>query len=160
MKANYITTLFTIGCAASLIWSSTAVAEDKIYKWQDDNGLTHYSQSPPENANNVEEVTTSIKASSDQEQAMERLRVSRAQAAEARKKAQATPGVNKEAEKERDDAFAKRCAQHRKNLAVLINQPIVRQEDPKTGEMIPVDEERRQALIAETKAGMAGCPEQ
>ncbi|RLJ19819.1 hypothetical protein DJ030_04405 [bacterium endosymbiont of Escarpia laminata] len=40
-------------CLLLLLFSSVTQA-DKIYKWYDDDGLVHYSQTLPHNANQVE----------------------------------------------------------------------------------------------------------
>lgn len=147
-------------CASLLILSAPLGAASKFYKWVDDNGVTHYTQSPPPDGVSGKEVRTSTKASSDQEEELEDLEMRRKAAAEERAedaKRQADQ-VSQQPSAEDKAAMEKRCAQAKANLETLRNKPIVRQENPETGELEVVDENKRAELIRTTEAALNGCP--
>tara|TARA_R110002073_G_C9495737_1_gene581291 strand:+ start:6715 stop:7227 length:513 start_codon:yes stop_codon:yes gene_type:complete len=147
-------------CIASLLYAGTSIAADSIYKWQDEKGVTHYSQSPPEDkAAAVETVKTSIKASSDQEQELEQLKQSRQKAKERRKEEASKPVTpeKKKDEKSFDEARAERCKQNQENLNTLRNEPIVRLKDPETGELVILDADQRQKMINDATSAMKEC---
>ncbi|MBQ0752684.1 MAG: DUF4124 domain-containing protein [Gammaproteobacteria bacterium] len=146
-------------CIASLLYAGTSIAADSIYKWQDEKGVTHYSQSPPEDkAAAVETVKTSIKASSDQEQELEQLKQSRQKEMKRMKEEAGQPATpEKKSEKSLDEARAERCAQNQKNLNTLRNQPVVRVKDPETGELAIVDADQRQKMINDATSALTEC---
>lgn len=147
-------------CASLLIFCAPAQAASKFYKWVDESGVTHYSQSPPPEGTSSQEIRASSKASSDQSEALDNLEAKRSAAAKARQEAaqeQATKEKNKPSAEEQEE-LKKRCAQHRSNLDTLKNLPIVRQKNEETGEMEVVDETKRAKLIEQTEAALAGCP--
>jgi uncharacterized protein DUF4124 len=150
-------------CAAAsivgLLYASTSIAADSIYKWQDEKGVTHYSQSPPESDAAVEKVKTSIKASSDQAQALEQLKQNREKEMKRLKEEASKPAApeKKAGEKSQDEARAERCAQNKENLATLRNQPIVRLKDPETGELVILDADKRQQMITDAISALKEC---
>lgn len=136
--------------AAIMLASSPAVAST-FYRWVDDNGVTHYGERPPE-GHSSEAVRTWGAASSDQERALEALearRTSRANEDQHAEDQQAAPAVPRPS--------AEYCQQHRRNLEVLTQRPIVRRTDPETGEQVTLDAEQRDAMIAETRQALAAC---
>lgn len=159
LPCNLGSTLSAALCIASLLYAGTSVAADNIYKWQDEKGVTHYSQSPPESNAAVEKVKTSIKASSDQAQELEQLKQSREKEMKRMKEAANKPATaeRKKDEKSFDEARAERCAQNQKNLNTLRNQPIVRLKDPETGELVILDADQRQKMINDATSALKEC---
>ena len=147
-------------CASLLILSAPLGAASKFYKWVDDNGVTHYTQSPPPEGVTGKEVRTSTNASSDQEEELENLEATRKAAAEQRADdaKQRAEQVSQQPSASDKEAMEKRCTQAKANLETLRNKPIVRQENPETGELEVVDENKRAELIKTTEAALKGCP--
>jgi hypothetical protein len=132
------------------------VSAAKFYRWTDENGVTHYTQTPPPEGTQSREIRT-FGPSSDQEAELERLQEQRQQAEAARQqqmKRQAEAAKEKSAP---DQATQERCEQHRKNLEELRNRPVLRTTDPDTGEVIALDDDGRQKLIAETLEALKLC---
>ncbi len=50
-----------------------------------------------------------------------------------------------------------RCEEHRANLEILENKPVVRVENPQTGEMEVIDQARRDEMIETTRAALENC---
>lgn len=126
----------------ALVLSSTAMA-GQIYKWVDAQGVTHFSEQPPQGqqANTVNTATPppptpepkpapTFKDIADPQQA----------AADAK--------VKKEVA-EQEAQRLKYCETQRNNLAQLENNPRVRVEDG--GEMRRLGEDERQQRIADSK---------
>ncbi|MCB1838163.1 MAG: DUF4124 domain-containing protein [Alcanivoracaceae bacterium] len=146
--------------AAGLLASAGQSHAGKFYKWVDSDGVTHYTQSPPPEGTEGEEVKTRNTTSSDAEQARESLQNERAaqlkQLQEADKKAAEAP--QEESKPEDKSEFLERCKQHRENLQALRERAQLRTEDPETGELVPLDDEGRDALIKQTEDALKGCP--
>lgn len=146
-----ITTLL----AAILLATSPAMAST-FYRWVDDNGVTHYSEQPPQGRQS-EAVRTWGRPSSDQQGALERREAER----EAGRAARAEAGENA-AEPTASTPPAPRppaeyCEQHRRNLQVLTDRPVVRRTDPETGEVTTLDAEQRQQMIEQTQDALKAC---
>jgi hypothetical protein len=58
---------------------------------------------------------------------------------------------------EPDAVQQERCEQYRKNLDILINKPTVRQENPETGEMEVIDQDKREAILEKTRKALEQC---
>lgn len=146
-----IVTLMMIG----VLLCSTATAA-KFYRWTDDKGVTHYTQTPPPEGVQSKEVRT-FGPSSDQDAELERLERDRQQTEAARQRqAKQQAEAEKEA-KAPDQATRERCEQHRKNLDELRNRPVVRTTDPNTGEVTTLDDESRQKMIEQTLEALKLC---
>ena len=146
--------------ALAMAWSGTLMAASKFYKWVDDNGVTHYTQSAPPEGTSGEEVRTHNTASSDSEKEIESLKQERVQQLKSmaeQKKQQATAQEEKADDSDKSE-FTKRCEQHRKNLEMLNSQSQIRVKDPKTGEPIPLSDDQRAKQIKETQDALKGCP--
>ena len=149
-QARIVTTLMV-----GMLLCSTAIAA-KFYRWTDDSGVTHYTQTPPPEGVQSKEVRT-LGPSSDQDAELERLQQQRQQA-EAVRQRQAKEQADAEQEVTApDQATQERCEQHRKNLDELRNRPVVRTTDPDTGEVITLDDEGRQKMIEETMEALKLC---
>jgi hypothetical protein len=147
--------ILSIALTAALL-SSPALAS-KFYRWVDENGVTHYTQTPPPEGTQRREVRTRSDASSDQAQELERLQQQRQQADEDRRRESARQ-AEQVREKSEPDAVAKeRCETHRKNLDELRNRPVVRTTDPATGEVITLDEAERERMIQQTLNALKLC---
>ena len=149
--AQIVTTLI-IGV---LVCGSAVAA--KFYRWTDDNGVTHYTQTPPPEGVQSKEVRT-MGPSSDQDAELERLQQQRQQADAARQRQAKQQAEAEKETKAPDQATQERCEQHRKNLDELRNRPVVRTTDPDTGEVITLDDEGRQKMIQETEEALKLCP--
>ena len=140
----------TIPLALGLLMAATPVLASTFYRWVDDNGVTHYSATPPEGRAS-EPVRTWGKPSSDQPQALEALEQRREARDEARQEDATanTPATPKPPEEY--------CAQHRENLKVLNERPVVRRTDPETGEVTALDAEQREEMIQRTQEALKAC---
>ena len=139
----------------SLLCSPVLAA--KFYRWTDDKGVTHYTQTPPPEGASGQEVRIQNSASSDQEEELKRLEQQRRQA-EANRKRQAEQAADAEREKNKPaEVSQERCEQHRKNLDELRNKPVVRTTDPNTGEVTTLDAEARQKMIDDTLKALEMC---
>lgn len=152
------TVLFGALLSGALLSAGPAMGAGTFYKWVDDNGVTHYTEAPPADEQRAERVRTWNSASSDQEQAVQRLQQRREKAAAKREEAAKPAPADKEKSDEDKGDLAKRCEQHEENLKVLREQPMVRKQDPATGEQVAIDAEERQRLIQQTEEALKLCP--
>jgi hypothetical protein len=143
------------GALAILLLSSPALAS-KFYRWVDDKGVTHYTQTPPPEGTSAREVRTHG-PSSDQEQELEQLQERRQQTEEERRRAAQQAAEQQRIQQQPDQVQQERCAQHRKNLEELRNRPVVRSTDPVTGETKVVDAAERERLINQTLEALKLC---
>lgn len=116
---------------------------DAIYKWVDDKGVTHFSQTPPDKLDSKRlDVRT---APADTPATDAKAKAAEAKAAEA-KDADAKPQRTEAQKKER----AERCKQAQDDLARLEDpKPLVRFGEK--GEAIPMADDERPALIEQVK---------
>lgn len=146
--------------AVGLLASAGQSHAGKFYKWVDSDGVTHYTQSPPPDGTEGEEVKTRNTTSSDAEQARESLQKERAaqlkQLEEEGKKA--AQAAQEESKPEDKSEYLERCRQHRENLKALRDKPQLRTKDPETGELVPLDDAGRETLIKQTEDALKGCP--
>jgi hypothetical protein len=142
-----------IFAALALFFLSTAAAAaGEYYKWEDDEGVTHYSAEKPEDRE-ASRVEGHNPPSSSQDQAMERLEKQRQ---EARQEGETAA----DEEQDKDTAQApdeERCKKHRENLQTLNTTTQVRRKNPETGELETLTEEERQAMIKKTKKALERC---
>ncbi|UUD63170.1 DUF4124 domain-containing protein [Pseudomonas seleniipraecipitans] len=126
----------------ALVLSSTAMA-GQIYKWVDAQGVTHFSEQPPQGqqANTVKTATPPPPAPEPKPAPTFKDIADPQQAA-------ADAKVKKEVA-EQEAQRLKYCETQRNNLAQLENNPRVRVEDG--GEMRRLGEDERQQRIADSK---------
>lgn len=126
----------------ALVLSSTAMA-GQIYKWVDAQGVTHFSEQPPQGqqANTVNTATPPPPAPEPKPAPTFQDIADPQQAA-------ADAKVKKEVA-EQEAQRLKYCETQRNNLAQLENNPRVRVEDG--GEMRRLGEDERQQRIADSK---------
>lgn len=149
-------TLLPLIAALAVLATAPMAHADKFYKWVDEDGVTHYGATPPEDGD-TEEVRTYNSASSDQAQSIKRLEQSR-QAAEAERARQEREQQEARREKEEpDEVLKERCAQYRENLKTLQDRPIVRTRNPDTGEESVLSAEERQERIDNIKKQLEKC---
>lgn len=133
--------------------TTQVTAGSAFYKWTDQDGVTHYTESPPPDDVSATEVRTRDTTSSDQEKALERLQERRDAADKARKRE--TEAAREQAE---PAAVAKeRCDQYRENLEILRTKPVVRSKDPETGEETILDTEQREKMIKDAEEILRNC---
>ena len=121
-----------------LVFSATALA-GQIYKWVDDQGVTHFDARPPEGKPSVS-VSPAAPAPSSPTPAPLRAPDTQQQRYDDQVKAQLA---------EQQDKLKAFCDQARSNLAQLKNNPRVREEVD--GEMHRLSEDERQSRMAETQ---------
>ena len=139
----------------SLLCSPVLAAQ--FYRWTDDKGVTHYTQTPPPEGVEAQEVRIRTGASSDQEEELKRLAHLRQQAeAERSRQAKQAAEVAREKENPSEDS-EERCELHRSNLDELRNRPVVRATDPGTGEATTLDAKARQKMIDDTLKALEQC---
>lgn len=140
----------------SALLLSTPVLAAKFYRWTDESGATHYTQTPPPESVQSKEVRI-LGPSSDQEAELEQLEQRRKQAEAARRQEAKQQADEADAKKAPDKAMKERCEQHRKNLEELRNRAVVRSTDPDTGEVVTLDAEARQKIMDETLEALKLC---
>lgn len=145
-----IRTLTLVAMILSLL-SGTALAE-KYYRWVDEEGTTHYTKNPPK-GEQADEVNTHYKASSSKDEEMKKLEQMRVR----REKEKEQTELEKRKEKEPEEVSEEFCEQHRKNLETLQNKPIVRRENPETGEMEVIAQEEKEKMIEKTRQALEKC---
>lgn len=120
----------------SLAFASSALAQNTVYKWTDERGVTQYTQTPPPGNRNFETVRM---GSSGQQRSADPAQ-SRAQADETQAAAAApqTP-----ADQERQEY----CDAARRNLAALESEAPVHMEAADGGEPTPLDADQRDEHI-------------
>ncbi|MBM1145547.1 DUF4124 domain-containing protein [Alcanivorax sp. ZXX171] len=129
----------------------------KFYKWVDEDGVTHYDTKPPAGQPASEEVRTYRSASSDQDEAVKRLEERRAAEAQSEEAARQRREEQRRIEENPGEVSEERCAKHRENLRILENKPIVRVENPETGEMEVIDQARRERMLEKARAAVEFC---
>ena len=149
-------TRFCLFLGGALLTLASLSSAAKFYKWVDDNGVTHYGASPPLGVQAIE-VNTRTSASSDQERAIDSLNAKREASARAKAADEQRAEEKKRMDTEPDAVARERCEQHQKNLDTLKNKPIVRQDNPETGEMEVLDQEARNKMIVETQEALNQC---
>ena len=137
--------------------SGSSHAGQSFYKWVDDKGVTHYTQTPPKNHKApVEKIRTdgtSVDAN-EAERAAQRLNQSRSQFQKDAEQRQVSKGLEAEA---KEEALKKEeyCKTAKNNLKVLQENSRVREKDSSTGEYRVLGEEERQAKIAKSKKNVS-----
>ncbi len=128
-----------------LFFSSVSFAE--IYKWTDDDGNIHYSESPPLSNQTVEEITPT--QSVDTTDAGNKLQ-EQIEFLDARREARLTG--KKEKEKEKADAIQQqeKCQQLNQRLTKLTTRPRANKRDAE-GNIVRMGEEERQEEIKQTQ---------
>lgn len=142
---------------AVLLASAMPALAGKFYKWVDDQGVTHYDAKPPAGERASEPVRIYSAPSSDQAEALDRLKQRRQASASAEQAAQRQAREADRLRSEPNEVQKERCAQQRKNLEVLTNRPTVRVKNPDTGAMEVIDQERRAALLEDTRKALEFC---
>ena len=149
-------TRFSLFFGGALLTLASVSSAAKFYKWVDDNGVTHYDAAPPQGVQ-ATEINTRTNASSDQDSAIDALNAKREAAARAKATAEKQAEEEKRLETEPEAVAQERCEQHQQNLDTLKNKPIVRRENPDTGEMEVLDQEAKDKMIEETQEALGKC---
>lgn len=131
-------------------------AGDEFYKWVDDKGVTHYSQSTPENMTKdrkVETVNVRTHIPVDAADAIANLDKQRQDAQRARVEADAAAGKAKARDKLQEEASAKakdlnkaNCSQWQMEVDQLSSHGRVRQMDEGGESHVMTDEEKQKRL--------------
>lgn len=92
---------------------------DKVYKWVDEQGVTHYGEKAPKGSESTK-IKVSDTTSSDADSEIDRLNKTRADIQSARTESEpAKPAANGKAAENLDEANRKACETHRNNLTAL-----------------------------------------
>ncbi len=150
MKPSLSAALLLAGC---LLTASAATAE-KVYKWVDEQGITHYSQTPPPG---VAAEPVAVSTGGGDDAALERYRRILSPP-----KAEAPDGKAKEGGIEpakKAEARARNCKLARERLAVLTSRSRILMLQP-DGTSVRLTEKERQAEIERMKTIVAAnCEE-
>lgn len=120
---------------ASMTLATTVLAQNTVYKWTDERGVTQYTQTPPSGTRNYEAVRM---GSSGQQRSSEPTQDADAGQAQAAATAPQTP-----ADQERQEY----CDSARRNLAALESDVGVHLEAADGGEPTPLDAQQRAEQI-------------
>ena len=153
MKPTMLKPLLGALVISALLWSHATQAQT-FYRWVDERGVTHYTDTPPEGQDSAE-VRTRSSAPASQPQALEALEERRARDETAREETREQMREAQAGQLPQPDPTY--CEQMRRNLDALENRPIVRTEDPETGQIITLDSERRAAMLDETRDALRAC---
>ena len=129
---------------------SPASHAGKFYKWVDSQGVTHYGENPPD-TETAAVVNVKTGASSDQNEAIEKLEEKR-KASETAK--QDTAPEASEIEKQNREIMANNCKIQRQNLAQLKANRRVKETDEK-GEVRYLGEEDIKKRVMEVEKYIA-----
>lgn len=127
-----------------------AASQGQMYKWTDDKGVVHYSDSVPENVTNAQPIRAGGRLPADAPAAQaareQQLGAQKKAAAEkdAEKAGKPAPASTEPAAK--DKRYEERCQKLRENLNVLQNRGRIREADEKGETRYLSDEEKQQRL--------------
>lgn len=140
--------------ATGMTVSGAAWAE-KVYKWVDAEGVTHYGEAAPKDTT-ATKVKVSDTTSSDVDVEMERLDKTRVAAKAARERAaeETSPGTAPDSGVA--EANKKACDMHRKNLAVLKTGTRIRVTEG-SGQPRVLSEEERKAQLELAEGELKRC---
>ncbi len=131
-----------------LVLVAAPAVQARIYKWVDDEGVVHYTQTPPPDRK-AQPLRPRI-APVTPEQARERLEALRKRSQSERKNRELIEGEAKR-EQARERQMAENCRIARRNLEVLENSARVQAKDA-AGNPFYLTEEARQAKMAQTRS--------
>jgi FtsZ-binding cell division protein ZapB len=126
----------------------TSIAEAKMYKWVDENGNTHYTQSPPPGDIQGEQIKPPSKIKIDTESAQNQIEQQKNKADDIRSDRQEQAKI--EALQKENEAVKKENCKRAHQSMQTYSRPrgLIQQED---GSRIRIDEETRQAGLAESQ---------
>lgn len=138
-----------------LLVTAASSPQAAIYRWMDDQGVVHYSETPPpaENVDRGTRITTDGPATGATAQARQRLRAMEEQLEAMSKQRQEAATEAAEAQRE-EERLASNCTAARKNLTNLENRRQRRIVDD-AGNVTALTEEDRQQRMAEARTQIA-----
>jgi hypothetical protein len=146
-KSNTLRTLLvTLGLLGTTVAFQTQAA-GSIYKWVDETGETHYSQTPPSGDHEVEQLRNAPPPADDPKQVKQHLQKQVDEMNE-RNKEQGDAKQEAISEAEYQKIVKQNCTNARNNLDALNQGGRKRYLTPE-GEVVRLDEEERQSRIAE-----------
>ncbi len=142
---------YTVNCLLfallALGLSGPSYAE-RIYKWVDEQGNTHYSTTPPPGSQ-AKRIKTAPPPSTDPNEALQKLR-DRSNAFNERQDNRNKSAEEQAKEAEEQAKRKKACDMLRNNLKVMTENPLVREQLP-NGEFKVINEEDRQARMKKAR---------
>lgn len=145
--------LITISILCSLAFS--AQAGQDFYKWVDERGVTHYSQSPPEGMtkdSKVQTVNVRTRIPVDADQAiadLERKRADSAKDREGASKVESGKQKTQQADARQREQNKANCEQWKKDIETL-QKPNIREDDG-SGNVRVMTEEDKQKRLEQTQ---------
>jgi hypothetical protein len=153
--------LITIALFAGFALS--AQAEDQFFKWVDERGITHYSQSPPDDSKiKAELVNVRTRIPMDSEAAISKLEKQRSDNAKAKSddKEDSKEGVRKTGDKavvaSSDNKYKEKCEKLRQDLQTMSDKAGRIKVQNDKGEVHTMTEEERLQRIDETQKQIKG----
>ncbi|MBT1444619.1 DUF4124 domain-containing protein [Shewanella sp. JM162201] len=131
--------------ALSLLLGSNMVAATTIYKWVDENGVTHYTEQPPEKDGKAQVIKA---ADIEQKRIGFESPKPQAKADEPQTDEQKNADLIRQQNAEQADAI---CEQAKQNQEVLENFNRVTRKDAGTNEPVVMTDEEREAALADSK---------
>lgn len=143
--ASRMKKLTTLALLGALLAAPAMAAQ--FYKWTDENGVTHYSETPPPDS---VKSSTAIKVPSRQpsgaETAAQNLQKQREAAIKALDEAGKKGATAPAAGKDNKEQYAERCKQLKANLAVMESSGRVSEKDDKGEKRILTEEEKAKRI--------------
>ncbi|MDY6922010.1 MAG: DUF4124 domain-containing protein [Pseudomonadota bacterium] len=140
-------TLFLVSALCLFLTLATGAQAGKFYKWLDEDGVTHYGENPPD-TETATVINVKSGASSDQQQAIDRLEAQRKAAADEAKAD--VPTEEDEIERRNREIMANNCKIQRSNLGQLKANRRVKTTD-ENGEVRYLDEQEIAQRIKEVQ---------
>ncbi len=140
-------TLFLVSALCLTLTLATGAQAGKFYKWLDEDGVTHYGENPPD-TETATVINVKSGASSDQQQAIDRLEAQRKAAADEAKAD--VPTEEDEIERRNREIMANNCKIQRSNLGQLKANRRVKTTD-ENGEVRYLDEQEIAQRIKEVQ---------
>ena len=132
-------------------------AKENFYKWVDDRGVTHYSQSPPDENSKTKTKTETISVSTRLPVGSEAAVAKRAETLEEKAKTESKEGVKKTGAKQAPDTskapaqFKEKCEQYKKDAQDLADKGNRLSVKDEKGEVRRLTDEEIAKRLDETK---------
>ena len=144
MRTHVTTAVVT----AALLVLGTGVAQAKVYKWVDENGVTQYTQYPPPKGS-AKEITVPSAPSADPATQLKELQ-QRVEALDKQRKERALADEETAEQRAARERLVADCKRIRSELEVISNNPRLLEEG-QDGTRVRMTEERRLERIATYK---------
>lgn len=127
-------------CCITWLFAAHSHADSTYHRWVDDEGVTHYSKTPPKDRNS-EQVST---------------RTQKGNVAPAQESQPSDGSTDEQEDDEASQTIKKWCEQHRENLKTLKESNNVQTTDEE-GEKRILNEKERAQMIRDIEKQLEGC---